>query len=50
MRLMQSGCIGAMTVKNRVVMAAMGIRGMVEPDGGRIFGTVLGDMLLGIEN
>lgn len=33
MRLMEPGRIGTMTVKNRVVMAAMGIRGLVEPDG-----------------
>ncbi len=33
MRLMESGCIGSMETKNRVVMAAMGIRGTTDDDG-----------------
>ena len=33
MKLFEAGQIGRMEVKNRIVMAPMGIRGMVEPDG-----------------
>lgn len=33
MRLLEPGNIGSMTLKNRVIMAAMGIRGTVEKDG-----------------
>ena len=33
MRLLEPGRIGALELKNRVIMAAMGIRGTVEKDG-----------------
>ena len=33
MKLMEQGQIGNLTIKNRVVMAAMGIRGLADPDG-----------------
>ena len=33
MKLLEPGKIGALELKNRVVMAAMGVRGLCEPDG-----------------
>ncbi len=33
MKLLESGCIGGMEIRNRVIMAAMGIRGTTEDDG-----------------
>jgi 2-enoate reductase len=33
MKLLESGRIGSLEIKNRVVMAPMGIRGLTEPDG-----------------
>jgi len=34
MKLLEPGTIGTMALKNRVVMAAMGVRGLCDPDGG----------------
>jgi len=34
MKLLEPGRIGVMELKNRVVMAAMGVRGLCDPDGG----------------
>ena len=33
MKLFESGKIGKLTLKNRIVMAAMGVGGLIEPDG-----------------
>ncbi len=33
MKILEPGVIGSMQVKNRIVMAAMGIRGLTDPDG-----------------
>ena len=34
MELFEPGRIGKLQIKNRIVMAAMGIAGLAEPDGG----------------
>ena len=33
MKLLEPGKIGKLEIKNRIVMAAMGVRGLCEPDG-----------------